>query len=79
VAKDPVPSIHRYMLELRNSLVGRGILVPDGDGLKLAQDSPSAASGVLLGRTSNGRVDWKDDEGRTLKKIQATAVEEAPG
>jgi hypothetical protein len=83
VAKDPVPSIHRYMLELRNSLLGRGIIVPDGDGLKLAQDysfdSPSTASGVLLGRTSNGRVDWKDNEGRTLKEIQAAAVEEPAG
>ena len=57
--------------------------VPDGDGLKLAQDysfdSPSTASGVLLGRTSNGRVDWKDNEGRTLKEIQTAAVEEPGG
>jgi hypothetical protein len=29
-----------------------------------------AASGVLLGRATNGRIDWKTSDGRTLKDIQ---------
>jgi hypothetical protein len=77
VAKDPVPSAHRYLVTLRQSLVERGIIVPDGEGLKLGQDytfdSPSTAAGVLLGRSSNGREAWKDAEGRTLKQIQTSA------
>jgi hypothetical protein len=28
----------------------------------------------LLGRTANGRVEWKDAEGRTLKENQTAAV-----
>jgi hypothetical protein len=62
----------------RQSLVERGIILPDGDAYKLAQDytfdSPSTAAGVLLGRSSNGRVEWKDAEGRTLKEMQTEAV-----
>ena len=42
--------------------------------LVLTQDytfaSPSMAAGVLLGRTANGRTEWKDAKGRTLKKLQ---------
>jgi hypothetical protein len=32
--------------------------------------SPSMASSVVLGRASNGRVDWKDADGKTLIAIQ---------
>ena len=78
-AKDTVPSIHRYMATLRDSLIERGIIVPDGDFFKMSQDytfdSPSTAAGVLMGRTANGRTEWKGDDGRTLKEIQSAAVD----
>ena len=32
-------------------------------------NAPSAASAVILGRTSNGNVDWKTKEGKKLKEI----------
>src|SRR5262245_54570991 len=35
VAKDTVPSAHRYLVTLRQSLVERGIIVPDGEALSL--------------------------------------------
>jgi hypothetical protein len=83
VAKDATPAAHRYLVTMRQSLVERGIIVPDGDLSKLAQDytfdSPSTAAGVLLGRSSNGRVEWKDAEGRTLKELQTSAVGEQAG
>jgi hypothetical protein len=76
--KDEVPSIHRYMTDLRASLRERGILAADGDFFKLTQDytfdSPSTAAGVMLGRTASGRIEWQDEQGRTLKAIQAAAV-----
>jgi hypothetical protein len=63
-AKDNVPSAQRYLVTMRQSLVEQGIIVPDGDSFKLAQDytfdSPSTAAGVLLGRSSNGRDEWVD-------------------
>ncbi len=78
VAVDEVPSIHNYMRTLRASLRERGVILSNGEGLKVAQDytfdSPSTAAGVLLGRTANGRVEWKDENGRTLRENQSDAV-----
>ena len=36
-------------------------------------DSPSTAAGVLLGRSANGRIEWKNQLGQTLKSIQEIA------
>jgi len=32
--------------------------------------SPSTAAAVVLGRSANGRIEWKDAQGRTLKELQ---------
>lgn len=70
-----VPSIHDFLKRLRADLIGQGVLAPGEKGkLVLTQDytfsSPSNAAGVLLGRSSNGRVEWKTAEGISLKTIQ---------
>ena len=55
-------------------MLGKGVLEHAGEVYRLAQDytfnSPSTAAGVLLGRSSNGRVEWKDANGRSLKEVQ---------
>lgn len=72
--KDEVPSCHAYLVDLRRSLLKQEVLEPNGAGYRLTQDysfdSPSTAAGVLLGRSSNGRMEWKDAKGRRLKEIQ---------
>lgn len=72
--KEEVASIHAHLSELRKSLLAQGVLEPAGMGYRLTQDyafnSPSNAAGVLLGRSANGRTEWKDANGRTLKEIQ---------
>lgn len=72
--KDETPSIYSYLLDLRKALLKQGVLRSDGSVYKLVQDytfnSPSTAAGVLLGRSANGRTEWKDAQGRTLKEIQ---------
>jgi hypothetical protein len=69
-----VPSIHRYLSDLRKDLQSQGVMIPRGDHLEFAQDylfnSPSTAAGVVQGRSANGRIDWKDCSGRTLKEFQ---------
>jgi hypothetical protein len=69
-----VPSIHAYLTELRRTLVEKGVLEAAGDFYRLTQDysfnSPSTAAGVLLGRSANGRIEWTDATGRSLKAIQ---------
>lgn len=72
-----VPSIHQYLSDKRKELVELGVLAQQGSVLAVAEDylfdSPSTAAGVLLGRSANGRVEWRDLQGQTLKTIQETA------
>ena len=79
--KVEVPSIQAFMAGLRRTLVDKGVLVDGGDVYRLSQDytfnSPSTAAGVLLGRSANGRIEWKDAMGRSLKEIQEQTVGES--
>ena len=79
VVKKEVASIHPYLSNLRRDLLSQEVLEDVGTVYRLLQDyvfgSPSTASGALLGRPSNGRIDWKDKDGRSLKQIQEAAVE----
>jgi len=72
--REAVPSIHRFMLDMRDSLVKRNVFQIEGGAYRLTQDyvfdSPSTAAGVLLGRSANGRLEWKDSSGRSLKEMQ---------
>lgn len=72
--KSEVPSIHNYMSVIRRELQETGVLKVNGDAFVFSQDyffnSPSTAAGVVLGRTANGRIEWKNSKGETLKKIQ---------
>jgi hypothetical protein len=58
----------------RQELIDLGVLAPQGSDYVFSQDfafsSPSLASSVVLGRSSNGRMDWKDAQGRALKLLQ---------
>ena len=62
--KDPAPSTPESVLKLRQTLLSQGVLVEDNGRYRLAQDytfsSPSLAASVLLGRSANGRDEWKD-------------------
>ncbi|KAB2930079.1 MAG: GIY-YIG nuclease family protein [Leptonema illini] len=72
--KTEVASIHSFLSDLRQTLLAQGVLREAGTVYQVTQDytfnSPSTAAGVLLGRSANGRVEWKDARGRTLKEIQ---------
>lgn len=66
---------------LRSQLIAEGAFqVRDSDTYILTKpvvfNSPSAAASVLLAGSINGRIIWKDDEGRTLKELQANSASE---
>jgi hypothetical protein len=65
----------RSVSDLRSELIANGVLLRDGEHFRFAQDyvfsAPSTAAAVVLGRSANGRVEWKDAGGRTLKELQA--------
>lgn len=74
---DAVPSMSlhvRGMYDLRQELIGNGVLGLRGGLYQFTQDysfsSPSTAAAVVLGRSANGRIEWKSADGRTLKEIQ---------
>ncbi len=74
---DTVPSMAQHvrgMYDLRQDLISNGVLAMQGGLYQLTQDysftSPSTAAAVVLGRSANGRVEWKAADGRTLKEIQ---------
>lgn len=77
---DEVASTHKYVIAQRRSLVQRGIFVPDGGQYRLTQDyifnSPSQAAAVMMGRNANGRIEWKDRRGITLKEIQEAEAQQ---
>ncbi len=60
--------------ELRADLLKNGVLVAEGAALRFTQDyvfsAPSTASDIVLGGCTNGRIQWKDAQGRTLKALQ---------
>lgn len=62
------------MYDLRLELINNGVLQPDNGNYRFVQDyafnSPSTAAAVVLGRSANGRIEWKDAGGRTLKELQ---------
>ena len=77
-ARSAVDSLHEYVRAQRSVLMQNGVLMEVGATYRLTQDytfnSPSTAAAVMLGRTSNGRIDWKDATGTTLKAIQEQAL-----
>ncbi len=72
VSTHTVPSMEvhaKSMYKLRNAMELEGIIV-DGTFVRDYEfSSPSAASTIVLGRSSNGTVDWKSKDGVKLKDI----------
>lgn len=75
---ETVPSMQQHvrgMYDLRQELIGNGVMTADDAAFRFTQDyvfsSPSTAAAVVLGRSANGRIEWRDATGRTLKEIQA--------
>ncbi len=76
---ETAPSMQQHvrgMYDLRQELIANGVLQCDGDVYRFTQDyvfsSPSTAATVILGRSANGRIEWKDTSGRTLKELQGS-------
>ena len=77
---EPVPSFLqlRGTADLRADLIASGVMVPEAGAYRFTQDyafsAPSAASDIVMGGATNGRLMWKDGKGRTLKELQALEV-----
>lgn len=76
-SKKEVPSLPKWASALRSSLLDRGVLKDNGKHLVFCQEyvftSPSLAAYVIRGRSVNGRTEWKDAQGHSLKEVQESA------
>lgn len=67
------------IVDLRLDLINNGVLEREGDSYVFKQDysfsSPSTAAAIVLGRSANGRTEWKDASDRALKEIQIQQAE----
>lgn len=73
--KENVPSIIGTAGErLRNRLIETGVMRVEDQAVVFAKDhlfrSPSMAALALMGRTCNGWLDWKTEDGRTLDAVK---------
>lgn len=59
----------RAYWNLRNKLIQDGAITNDVFTRDYEFSAPSAASAVILGRTSNGNVDWKTSSGTCLRDL----------
>ena len=68
------PSQYKYRRDLRVRLIEDNILIQEKDVLVFQTDhifsSPSAASTIILARSSNGWNDWKNKQGKTLDELK---------
>lgn len=63
----------------RQQLINEGVLVELKDMYEFSRDylfsSPSRAAVVVMGRSANGWLDWKTEDGRTLDAVKRQVVE----
>lgn len=61
----------------RQRLLEQGVMRAEGDTVVFQRDhlfrSPSMAAVALMGRTCNGWIDWKTEDGRTLDEVKRQA------
>lgn len=77
-AKDETRGLHnpnlKHLPALRKMLRDEKVLVDGGGTYHFSRDytfrSPSTAATIVLGRPSNGRWDWKNKDGKSLKDLQ---------
>ena len=72
--KEPGPAMPAHVQRMRLSLLAQGVFAEEKDRYRVVQDytfdSPSMAAAVMLARSANGRIEWKNDQDRTLKELQ---------
>ncbi len=81
VAVDTVPSFPKGFNALRDELIDNEIIVSKGEEFVLASDylfsSPSAAAAVIMGRSANGLIEWKNAKGKELKAVEESEISKA--
>lgn len=74
MANSEAASIPSGIVKLRKSLMDQGIVQQGANGYRFTINyffsSPSQAASVVLGRSANGRIEWKTSAGKVLKAFE---------
>jgi hypothetical protein len=72
IATSTVPSMSAAFINQRQKLINQGVIQKTNGKLVFTKDflfsSPSTAAAVVMGRNANGRIEWKDKKGKSLKE-----------
>lgn len=74
IAGSITSSIPDSLIKLRNKLLDNGTVVSDTFVKDYVFTSPSLAAAVIMGRSANGRIEWKNKDGITLKDIEESEI-----
>lgn len=78
IASNTVQSMPVNLLNLRNSLIEKGIVNKEYIFVKdYIFTSPSLAAAVVMGRSANGRTEWKTMDRKSLKNIEEENLQQA--
>nr|WP_298724572.1 GIY-YIG nuclease family protein [uncultured Steroidobacter sp.] len=72
--KDEAFSLSRGNSTVRAKLISAGVLLDVGEQFEFSENyafpSPSQAASVIVGYSANGRLLWKDNDGRSLADVE---------
>ena len=72
IATSTAPSMASAFINQRQKLIDQGVIKKTDGKFVFRKDylfsSPSTAAAIAMGRNANGRIEWKDKKGRTLKE-----------
>ena len=71
VAYDVTQSAADWIRNIRDKLIEKGII---GQNFIFSSDyiftSPSVSAAVVMGRNANGRTEWRNSNGKSIKDIE---------
>lgn len=80
ISETETPSLANGMRNQRQALINNGIVNTETTPWTLSQDygfsSASTAASVVMGRSANGRTEWLNSDGITLKALQEKRLED---
>lgn len=71
-----VPSTPLPVIKKRRRLVDAGVVKDQMFVKDYLFSSPSMAAAVIMGRSANGLIEWKKEDGSTMKDNQLQTVED---
>ncbi len=67
-------TVGAWVINMRKKMITDGVLLEEGDVLTFTKDhlfsSPSGAAAIVLARSANGWIEWRDKEGKTLDELK---------